>query len=177
MLFQDLAIAIEAEHLRALLVLLEGLLGEDFELLPVRQLERALFRILLDLFYGLTVDVERFLLGFPEPLVYLMLVHLNHLRHLNPLLLGRALAVHLLVDGLQVFDSGFAPFHPAVARAQLLLQSWIDRLDIDELRRANLTAFLQFRPLCDFVFRLAVPLSLVLGRRCDDLLWGGVPQE
>lgn len=144
-------------------------------------MERALFRILLNLFYGLTVDVERFLLRLPEPFVDLMLVHLDFLRHLNPLLLSRALPVHLLVDGLQVLDLRFASLHSAVARAQLLLQRRIDRLDIDELRRAKLATFLQLSThigilaLRRLVFRLAVPLSLVLRR--DKLLRGGVLQE
>ena len=144
-------------------------------------MERALFRILLYLFYGLTVDVERFLLGLPEPFVDLVLVHLDAFRHLDPLLLCRALPVHLLVHGLQVLDLRFASFHSAVARAQLLLQRGIDCLDIDELRRANLATFLQLSThsgsldLRSLVFRLAVPLSLVLRR--DDLLRGGVPQE
>ena len=110
-----------------------------------------------------------------------MLVHLDALRHLNPLLLRRALPVHLLVDGLQVLDLRFASLHSAVARAQLLLQRRIDCLNINELRRANLAALLQLSThsgslaLRSLVFRLAVPLSLVLRR--DKLLRGGVPQE
>ena len=58
MLIQELALTIDAEHLWALLILLQGFLCEYFKLLPIRKLKRALFRILLDLFYGVAVDVE-----------------------------------------------------------------------------------------------------------------------
>ena len=132
MLVQRLAGAIHAHDLRTVLVLLEGLFGKYFELLLVGEHVRepaAAFGVvcgissadaLLDLFDGLSVDIEGLFLGFPEPFIDLVLAHLDPRRHLDALLLGGTLAVRLLEDGLEVAYLLLAALHALVAGVQLL---------------------------------------------------------
>lgn len=87
-----------------MLVLLKHLFGKDFKILPLSELFWCRWWIFLDHLNCLRLNVECPLVGFPEPLVDLMLSHIDIFCHGHPLFLRRTFSIHLFVYALQVLD-------------------------------------------------------------------------